>query len=128
WGLAWDTVNTSRTLDSAKDTLRLAVVVAASTAALAVPAAWLTSRTDLPLARLWFVLLSLPLAIPSYVSALTIVLFLGPRGMLQGWLEPLGVARLPPIYGFWGAWFALVFFSYPYVLLPVRAAMLGLDR
>lgn len=128
WGLAWDTVNTSRTLDSAKDTLRLAVVVAASTAALAVPAAWLTSRTDLPLARLWFVLLSLPLAIPSYVSALTIVLFLGPRGMLQGWLEPLGVDRLPPIYGFWGAWFALVFFSYPYVLLPVRAAMLGLDR
>lgn len=128
WGLAWDTVTTSRTITSAKDTVWFAVIVALSTCAIAVPAAWLTSRTDLPLAKLWFVLLSLPLAIPSYVSALTIVLFLGPRGTLQGWLEPLGVERLPSIYGFWGAWLALVFFSYPYVLLPVRAAMLTLDR
>lgn len=128
WGGAWDTVTTSRAITSAKDTIWFATVVALSTCAIAVPAAWLTSRTDLPLARLWFVLLALPLAIPSYVSALTLVLFLGPRGTLQGWLEPLGVDRLPSIYGFWGAWLALVFFSYPYVLLPVRAAMLSLDR
>mgnify|MGYP001271669578 CR=1 FL=1 len=128
WSLAREVMTASRTMNAARDTVWFAAIVAVSACALAVPPAWLTSRTDLPFAKLWFVLLSLPLAIPSYVSALTIVLFLGPRGTLQGWLEPLGVERLPSIYGFWGAWLALVFFTYPYVLLPVRAAMLTLDR
>lgn len=128
WGVGWETLTASRTVTAAKDTIWFAIAVSLSACAIAVPAAWLTSRTDLPFARAWVVLLSLPLAIPSYVSALTIVLFLGPKGILQGWLEPFGVDRLPPIYGFWGAWFALVFFTYPYALLPVRAALLTLDR
>lgn len=128
WGAAWDTITGRRALDALSRTLLLAVAVAFGSVAIALPAAWLTARTDLPFARAWFVLLALPLAVPSYVAALAIVLFFGPRGMLQGWIEPLGVERLPSIYGFWGAWMALVFFSYPYVLLPVRAALLGLDR
>lgn len=128
WAAAWDTMSSARAIEAVRQTLVLAVAVTVGTCAIAIPAAWLTSRTDLALSRLWFVLLSLPLAIPSYVSALTIILFYGPRGVLQGWLEPFGVERLPSIYGFWGAWAALVFFTYPYVLLPVRAALLGLDR
>lgn len=128
WGAAWNTITSPRAFDALRRTIVLATTVALGTVALAVPIAWLTTRTDLPFARAWFVLLSLPLAIPSYVSAMTLVLFLGPRGILQGWLEPLGVDRLPEIYGFWGAWLALTFFTYPYVLLPVRAALLSLDR
>jgi iron(III) transport system permease protein len=90
--------------------------------------AWLTTRTDLPGARIWSVLLVLPLAIPSYVGAYALVAALGPRGILQDWLEPLGVDRLPEIYGFFGAWLALTLFTYPYVMLPARAALLGIDR
>ena len=65
--------------------------------------------------------------IPSYVGAYAFVAALGPRGAFQSWLAPLGVERLPPIYGFVGSWVVLTLFTYPLVLLPVRAALMGLD-
>ncbi|MBA3951217.1 MAG: iron ABC transporter permease, partial [Rubrobacter sp.] len=105
----------------------LAGVVTAASVAISVPLAWLTGRTDLPGRRAWAVLAALPLVIPSYVGGFVLVSVLGPRGMLQGWLEPLGVERLPEIYGFPGAALALTLFSYPYVFLTVRGALRGVD-
>lgn len=107
--------------------LWLAAVVALFCVAVAVPAAWLTTRADIPARRVWSVLLTVPLAIPSYITALAVVAFLGPKGMLQGWLEPLGVDRLPEVYGFWGAAFTLTCAGYPYVYLVVRAALASAD-
>jgi len=53
---------------------------------------------------------------------------LGPRGILQQLLEkPFGIERLPEIYGFPGAMLTIVFVGYPFVLLPLKAAMRGLD-
>jgi iron(III) transport system permease protein len=89
--------------------------------------AWLTVRTDLPGRKFWAIVTVLPLVLPSYVGAYTLVSALGPRGIVQGWLEPLGVERLPSIYGFPGALLALTLFTYPYVLLSVRAGLRGLD-
>jgi iron(III) transport system permease protein len=124
----WDIFTASATTSAVIRTSMLASAVTAATIALAVPLAWLTVRTDLPLRPMWTVLLALPLAIPSYVGAFTLVSALGPRGIVQGWLEPLGVDRLPEIYGFWGAWLALTLFTFPYVLLPVRVALRRMDR
>ena len=107
--------------------LLLAGAVSICCLLIALPAAWLTTRTALPGKRLWAVGLSLPLAIPSYVTALTVVAALGPRGMVQGWLEPLGVERLPEIYGFWGTVFTLTAASFPYLFLVLRAALASLD-
>ena len=122
-----ETVTAGRTLELLARTALLAVTVTAASVALAVPLAWLTVRTDLPGRRVWVVLIALPLAIPSYVGGFAFVAALGPRGMLQGWLAPLGVEELPAIYGFPGAWLVLTLFSYPYVLLTVRAALRRLD-
>jgi iron(III) transport system permease protein len=108
-------------------TVLLATAVTATTVAIAVPLAWLTARTDLPGRRTWIVITALPLVIPSYVGAYAFVGAFGPRGIVQGWLAPLGVDRLPSIYGFGGAWLVLTLFTYPLVLLPVRAAMHRLD-
>ncbi|MEX2292971.1 MAG: iron ABC transporter permease [Acidimicrobiales bacterium] len=105
----------------------LAATVTASSVALAVPLAWLTVRTDLPLRRFWVVVTALPLAIPTYVGGFAFIGALGPRGILQGWLEPLGVESLPSFYGFPGAWLVLTLFTYPYVLLTVRSAVRRLD-
>lgn len=123
----WSIVSAPRTLMLLRDTVMLTVAVTASTVAIAVPLAWLTTRTDLPARRVFTVLVALPLAIPTYVGGFAFVAFAGPRGTLQSWLEPLGVDRLPSIYGFWGAWLVLTLFSYPYVLLTVRASMRRLD-
>ena len=109
-------------------TLLLVATVTAGSVLVALPLAWLTARTDLPLRRTWAVLTSLPLVIPSYVAGFVVVVALGPRGMLQGALEELfGLQRLPSIYGFTGAMLTLTLLSYPYVLLTVRAALQRMD-
>jgi iron(III) transport system permease protein len=85
-------------------------------------------RTDLPGRKLWTLLTPLPLVVPSYVGAYLFVSALGPRGLLQGWLEgPLGITRLPDIYGFPGALLVLTLLNYPFVLLSLRAALQRLD-
>lgn len=118
----------ARTLEVLLGTVGLSLAVTVAALAIAVPLAWLTVRTDLPYRRLWSVLTALPLAIPSYVGGLVLVAALGPKGMLQQLLAgPLGVDRLPEIYGFPGATLALTLFSYPYLLLSVRAGLQGLD-
>ncbi|CAB4917959.1 unannotated protein [freshwater metagenome] len=124
---AWDAVWRSSTLALLVRSTAFAVAVGAGATALALPLAWLTSRTDLPLRRLWTVLATLPLVIPSYIGAYLLVSALGPRGELQGILSPIGVERLPSIYGFGGAWFVLTLFTYPLVLLPLRAALSRMD-
>jgi iron(III) transport system permease protein len=117
-----------RTFVLLRNTITLTFAVTAASVLLSLPLAWLTTRTDLPWRRFWSIVLPLPLVIPSYVGAYAVVAFLGPRGMLQGWLEPVfGIQRLPEIYGFTGAWLTLTLFAFPYVLLSLRSAMNGLD-
>jgi iron(III) transport system permease protein len=89
--------------------------------------AWLTVATDLPGRKAWSVLTTLPLVFPSYIGAFALIALIGPRGIVQGWLEPLGVERLPPIYGFGGAAWTLTLFTYPYLLLSIRAGLRNLD-
>ncbi len=127
WVAAWEVATSARSRTLLWATLKLAVAVTVTSVAIAVPIAWLTTRTDLPLRRFWVVVTALPLAIPTYVGSWAVIGALGPRGMLQGALETFGVTRIPAIYGFWGAYAVLTLFSYPYVLLTVRAAYRRLD-
>ena len=124
----WDLLFRVRVAEILGRTMLLVLAVTAASVAIAMPLAWLTARTDLPLRRTWAVLTSLPLVIPSYVAGFIVVVALGPRGMLQGALEgPFGVDRLPSIYGFSGAMLTLTLLSYPYVLLTVRAGLQRMD-
>ncbi|MGI8999647.1 MAG: ABC transporter permease [Candidatus Limnocylindria bacterium] len=116
-----------RTIGVLGRTLLLAATVTTAAVLIGVPIAWLTTRADLPWRRGWTILAILPLVVPSYVGGYAVVAALGPRGALQSLLEPIGVARLPELYGFPGAALALTLFSYPYVVLSVRGALLRLD-
>src|SRR3546814_11131266 len=89
--------------------------------------AWLVERSDLPGRRVIGILGALPLAIPSYVGAMAFIAAFGPRGMVQGWLEPLGVERLPSLYGYPGAVLVLTLFTYPYLFLTLRPALAAAD-
>lgn len=118
----------ARTLTVLANSVLLAAVVTALSATLAVPLAFFTIRTDLPGRRAWSLLTALPLTVPSYVGAFAYLAILGPRGsLLQLALAPLGVERLPSLYGWPGTVLVLTLFTYPYVLLTVRAAIRGLD-
>jgi len=116
-----------RALQVLANSILLTVLVTASATIVGCALAWLTMRTDLPGRRYWSAITCLPLVLPSYVGAFALLAALGPNGMLQGMLAPLGVTRLPSIYGLPGAWLALTLFTYPYVQLSVRAGLRGLD-
>ena len=126
-GEALSLVLRDRTLMVLVNSVALATTVTVASLMVGVPIAWLTTRSDLPGRRVWAVLAVLPLVVPSYVGGYAIVAAFGPRGALQSLLEPLGVERLPEIYGFLGAALTLTLFSYPYVVLSVRGALLRLD-
>ena len=68
------------------------------------------------------------MVIPSYLTAVTYTEAFGPKGILQSLLEPFGVERLPGIKGFAGAALTLTVVTFPYIVLPVRAALLHCDR
>ncbi len=108
-------------------TVSIIFVVTLVSLIVAVPAAWLTMRTDMPFRRVLAVALALPLVVPSFVMATTLIEAFGPKGTLQGFLQPIGVERLPSIYGLPGATLVLVLMTYPYVYLTVRAAIAGLN-
>jgi iron(III) transport system permease protein len=126
-GSAWRLLVRARTLEVILNSVMLAGAVAVATVVIGMPLAWLTSRTDLPGREFWSTLIALPLVIPSYIGAVVMVAAFGPRGMLQSALAPLGIERLPSLYGFVGSWLVLTLFSYPYVYLSVRTALGGLD-
>ncbi len=103
--------------------LTLATTVAASSALLGTVLAWGITRTDLPGRRWWAVLAPLPLVFPSFVGATALISGFASGGLLEQFLQPFGVERLPQLSGFRGAWLVLTLFTYPYVYLPVAARL-----
>ena len=101
-----------RTLELAVRSLGLAAVVTVLCVVVGVSLAWLVVRTDLPGRRLFGVLAALPLAVPSYVAAYT-------------WVAAF--PGLPAASGFGGSVLVLTLCSYPYVYLPVAAALGRMD-
>lgn len=90
---------------------------------LGVPLAILTTRTDIPYPRLWTIIAALPLVIPSYIGAIAFVGVFGPGGEIE---TQLGVS-LPQADGLPGAIFIITLYTYPYVFLTTRAALLSMD-
>ena len=123
----WDLVFRARTAQVLVRTAVLIVFVTLFSALVAVPLAWLTARTDMPLKRLFTVAAVLPLVVPSFVMATVLIEFFGTGGVLAVWLGAFGMGRMPGISGLPGATMALVLLTYPYVFLTTRAALLRAD-
>jgi iron(III) transport system permease protein len=104
-----DTLWRDRTFWLVVRSLGLAAAVTAAAVVIGVVLAWLTTRTDLPGRRAWSVVAALPLAVPSYVAA-------------YAW-----VSVVPSSAGFGGTWLVLTLSTYPYVYLPVAAALSRTD-
>jgi iron(III) transport system permease protein len=100
---------TSRTVVLATRSILLAAVVSTACAVVGVALAFLVTRTDLPGRRAFAVVAALPLAIPTYVAGFA-------------W-----VSTVDGFEGFWAAATVLTLCSYPYVFLPVAAALTGGD-
>jgi len=88
-----------------------------------VPLAVLTAYVKLPAQRLWLVLLSAPLAMPSYIGAFTFYAAFGPGGEVE---QLLGLPT-PDMRGLLGAAVVMTLYTFPFVLLTTRASLRSLD-
>ncbi len=108
------------------NTLGIGVVATLITTALALPLAFALARLPVRAKSAILALASLPLILPSFVSAYTLVLLLGRSGIVTQWLQAHGVG-FTSIYGPGGIVAVYVLTLYPYVLLPTIAAFKAVD-
>jgi len=120
---AYDLVVTSQTAWITVNSVVLMVAVTLLSILLGVPLAILTTRTDLPYPRAWTVVAALPLVIPSYIGAIAFVGMFGQGGEL----DTLFGVTVPRVDGLSGAVFIITLYTYPYVFLTTRAALLSMD-
>ncbi|MEO0437290.1 MAG: iron ABC transporter permease [Pseudomonadota bacterium] len=112
-----------RNLELLLNTLALASLSAGGSILIGVPLAFFLSFVRVPLPRLFLALFAAPLAVPSYLGAFTFYAAFGAGGELESWL---GLAT-PSVGGLWGAALVISLYTYPFVMLTVRAALLNQD-
>ncbi|MBU9721549.1 MULTISPECIES: ABC transporter permease [Bacillaceae] len=116
------------------DTFSLTFAVTLCALIIGVSLAWIVVRTDVPGRKHWQWLMALPLVIPPYVGAVTYIIVFGPSGWMRDfwrdtpWLvDTFGNYPLN-IYSFWGVFFVLTMFTYPYVFLIASASLRKMNR
>ncbi|WP_102127600.1 ABC transporter permease [Deinococcus planocerae] len=112
-----------RNLELLGNTLLLALGVLSAGTALALPLAYLAARTTFRPRWVPTLLGVLPLAIPGYVGAYTLIAASGPGGAV----DALTGLSWPGPSGFWGALGVLTLFTFPYLFLNLHAALRSQD-
>lgn len=120
---AYALIVSSQTAWITANSIALMVFVTLFSILLGVPLAMLTTRTDLPYPRIWTIVAALPLVIPSYIGAIAFVSMFGSGGEVD---TLLGMT-IPRVDGLRGAVFIITLYTYPYVFLTTRAALLSMD-
>lgn len=106
------------------NSLLLMISVTIASILIGVPLAYLTTRTDLPAPRFWTIVAALPLVVPSYIGAIAFVGMFGSGGQLD---TVLGMS-VPRVEGVAGATFIITLYTYPYVFLTARGAILSMNE
>lgn len=109
------------------NTLILGAVVTATSVAVGGALALLVARCDFPLKGLVTALPLVTLVIPDVVVAAAWTLILGRQGIVNAWLEPLGI-ELPSIHSWWGLVFVMTLNNYVYAFVATLVGLKGIDR
>ena len=111
------------------NTSSLVFAVTLSTLILGLYLSWATEIAKIKFAKMWRVLLVIPLVIPSYFAGYLFILFYGPKGKLYDFFNIFfNIDRFPDIYGFIGAWLCLTFICFPYVYINICTGLKLVDR
>jgi iron(III) transport system permease protein len=109
------------------NTLILGAVVTTTSMIVGGGLAVLVARCRFPFAS-WLAGLSLvTLVIPDVVVAAAWTLILGQQGILNVWLEPLGI-QVPSLFSWWGLVFVMTLNSYAYSFVMILVGLKGMDR
>lgn len=105
----FDALWRTKTLETTLTSVALVLAVVVGVLLLAIPSAWLLARTNVPGRAFFMVTAALPLAVPSYVMA-------------YAW-----IAEFPGMSGLWAAALVMSLATFPYVAIPVMAALRMVD-
>jgi len=109
WNAVVEALFRDRTLETTITSVALVTLVIVGCLVIAVPTAWLLARTNIPGRAFFLVIAALPLAVPSYVMA-------------YAW-----IAEFPSMSGIGAAALVMVLATYPYVAIPLTAALRSID-
>jgi len=112
-----------RNLEILSNTLLLMLFTSLGAVFIGLPLALLLTYVKIPWQRFWLILLSAPLALPSYLGAFTFYAAFGTGGEIEN------VTRIttPALDGLFGSSLIMALYTYPFVLLSTRAALSSLD-
>jgi sulfate transport system permease protein len=122
----WDQVSQPIALHALKLTLWTAGVMTLINTLMGALTAYVLVRYDFPGKSILNSLIDLPLAIPTLVTGVMLVVLYGPQEALGAWLKnALGFSVIfaPP-----GIILALLFITFPFVVRAVQPVLLDLDR
>ena len=112
------------------EALKLSLQVAFTAVLLGLPFAiffaWLLARFDFPGKTLLDTIVHLPLVLPPVVVGYFLLVVLGTRGPIGGWLLETFGLRL--IFTRWGAAVAAAVVSFPFMVRAIRLALEAVDR
>lgn len=119
-----ETYNSSVTLRALRNTIVISIATIVLSMALAIPSAWLITRTDLPGHRRFRFLLLLPYVIPPYLGAIAWINLCNPS---SGWINQLLGGGILNIYTLPGIVWVESLFLYTFIYLNCIAAMENTD-
>ncbi|HEU4345847.1 MAG TPA: iron ABC transporter permease [Candidatus Binatia bacterium] len=121
---------TPRTYEILVNTLMFAVGSVAVTLLIAVPLVWILMRTDIPLKKTIYVLLTIGILIPVFLRTIAWILLLSPRiGLLNKWLQEWFSLSGPPfnLYSLTGMAFVQGVSFVPGAFFMLAAAYRSMD-
>lgn len=113
-------------LGSLANSLSAGALATVGTCLVGVPLAFCLARIEIPGKSALLTLSTLPLVLPSFVSAYALVLMCGHAGVATMALRRIGIP-FGSIYGLPGIVVVFVLTLYPYVIMPVMAGFRAID-
>lgn len=125
----WATLGTRLMRAQVLDALRLSLLSATLATCLClvlgVPLAWTLARVRFPGARLVRALVTVPLVLPPVVGGVALLLVLGRRGLVGGWLDSAFGITFP--FTTAGVVLAETFVAMPFLVISVEGALRAAD-
>ncbi|TMQ95335.1 molybdate ABC transporter permease subunit [Actinomadura soli] len=125
----WSTLGTRLMQDQVLDALRLSLVTATLATVLCllfgVPLAWMLARVPFRGVRLVRALVTVPLVLPPVVGGVALLLVLGRRGLVGGWLDEAFGITFP--FTTAGVVLAETFVAMPFLVISVEGALRAAD-
>lgn len=125
-GEFWRQVTLPAAAHALKLTLWTAAVMTIINTVMGIMTAFVLVRFDFPGKRVLNGIIDLPLAIPTLVTGVMLVILFGPQQALGAWLKDtlgLSIIFAPP-----GIIWALLFLTMPFVVRSVQPVLMDLDR